>query len=149
MADVDGIYNGVTFELGTREFAGLAANFHRADEQLVDAIRDEARDMSERVRALTRRYAPKLTHFMEEHVRVFMSPSGLVWEVGWDATDFVEAGFAFYPWYQEFGTRHMDAQPSLGPASAELFPIYRENIATLIRASITRLERGSTRRTRR
>lgn len=135
-------YNALNFELGTRNLAALVANFHKADEQLQHDLRVLASDYAEHTKELTRSYAPKDTHFMEEHVRVFMSESGLVWEVGWDASDFIEAGEAFYPWFQEFGTRSMNAQPSLGPASEQVFPVYRDAISDLVRESIDRLRRA-------
>lgn len=59
---------------------------------------------------------------MRENIRTETSDDGLSMEVGWHMEDFTSEGFAPYYFFQEFGTVNMAAQPSLGPAWAELEP---------------------------
>jgi HK97 gp10 family phage protein len=131
--------NGMAMELGVRNVSGLVANLHAADEQLVRDLKRLAQRGAREVHELADKLCARDTGFMADHLAETFTPSGLAFEVGWLAEDFYSAGFEFYPWFVEFGTRYMDAQPALGPAADQIFPQYREDVSNLIRASIARL----------
>jgi HK97 gp10 family phage protein len=136
-------YDGIQFELSTRDITALVANFHKADLWLQEELKQLARATAEQLADLTARLAPVDTGFMRDHVRTYFTPSGFGFEVGWSADDFLSAGLAFYPWFQEFGTRNMMAQPSLGPASETILPLYRDEVSELVNESIGLLERAA------
>jgi hypothetical protein len=75
---------------------------------------------------------------MAAHIRKDFSPDLLRWSVGYQASDFLDRGFAPYFLYQELGTAYMPAQPHLGPAFHEMEPYYLRDLAELIRSSINR-----------
>lgn len=113
------------FELSYTNLDALVANFYAADEEIQQEFRDLVEATAYDLQDLTRFLAPKLTHYMSEHVHVRFTASKLGFEVGWDAADFFEAGFAFYPFFQEYGTRYLAAQPSLGPAYRQIIPGFK------------------------
>jgi HK97 gp10 family phage protein len=125
-------------ELSVRNESGLAANFYAAERDVVEAMRAAAERAAELVQQVVQMTCAVDTGFMRDHVRVYRSPNGLVWEVGWDATDFFNAGLAFYPWFVEFGTRFMAAQPSLLPAYDYVVPIYQQDVADLVGIALAR-----------
>lgn len=122
-------YNSREYELGVRNLDALVANFYKADAQAQIEFRAAVQEAGHETRDLTEFLAPKDTWFMSEHVHVHFTPSGLGFDVGWNASDFIEADLAFYPVFQEFGTKHMAAQPSLGPAYEQMRPNFEKNIA--------------------
>lgn len=136
-----GEYNGVTFELGIRDTRGLAANFHAADEAIADAMRALTARTVGVFDSVWESLTPIDTAFMVTHRHITVTPSGLGFEAGWDASEFFGAGLAFYPWFQEFGTRYMSAQPSLGPAYRYVAPQYAADMRDVLRATIQRLDR--------
>lgn len=135
-------YNSLHFELGVRNLQGLATVFHRADGEIEEGARALVEETAKDTRDLAYLIAPKRTHFLADHIKYWLTQSGLGFEVGWDATDFAEAGLDFYPVYVEFGTRFMEAQPSVGPAWDHNSPIFREKLATMMRQAIDRIGRG-------
>jgi HK97 gp10 family phage protein len=136
-------YNGIKMELAVRDTTAMAANFHKADDELQTELRALAREAAGDVHTLAEMLAAKDTGFMADNLREMFTPSGLAFEVGWLADDFLSAGFAFYPWFVEFGTIKMGAQPALGPAADTIFPDYQERVKNAIRMSIDRLNQGS------
>lgn len=85
----------------------------------------------------TSELSPYDTGFMSSHVTY--TPLDKGWhdfEVGWYDKDFRMAGLEFYPVYQEFGTIHHPAQPSLGPAWRALSPHLKEDAAAMLRRSM-------------
>lgn len=132
-------YGALHFELGVRALQGLAANFHKADQEAQREIKAAVRQSAEDTLALAIMLCPKRTGFMSENIKVRYTASELAFEVGWEAADFYEAGFAFYPFFVEFGTRFMSAQPSLGPAWEHERSAFEQNVAQAIRSSIARL----------
>lgn len=131
-------YTALGFELGIRNLDALVANFYKADPVAQAAFREVVAETANDMGALTAMLAPVDKGFMSDHVKERITPSGLGFEVGWDAADFFEAGLAFYPFFQELGTRFHPAQPSLGPAYEELMPAFRERIATACRDAMAR-----------
>ena len=136
-----GDYNGVHFELGIRETGGLAANFHAADAAITAAMQAHVLQTADAFDAVWEALTPVDTYYMVEHRRILMLPSGLGFEAGWDASDFLGMGLAFYPWFQEFGTYKMSAQPSLGPAFEEIAPQFQSGMSEILSAAIARLNR--------
>lgn len=126
------------FELGIQNLNGLVANFYAADAVAQDDMRTVVAETANDVGALTAMLSPVDRGFMSDHVREIISASGLGFEVGWDAADFFEAGLAFYPFFQEFGTRYMPAQPSLGPAWDTIRPQFQERIGDVCRDALAR-----------
>lgn len=132
-------YNGIEFELGIRNTGGVAANFHRADREIDSAMRAHVRQTTEIMDSVWESLTPVDRAFMVNHRRIKITKGGLAFEAGWDAADFFGAGLEFYPFYQEFGTYKMAAQPSLGPAYQYVAPIFRDGMTDILRAAIARL----------
>lgn len=135
-------FNAVKFELGVRDTTGIAANFHKADDELNATLRALAKEAAADMHTLAEMLAAKDTNFMAEHIRETFTPSGLAFEVGWLVEDFIAIGEDFYPFFVEFGTKKMDAQPALGPAADTILPDYQARVADAIRTSIARLNGG-------
>jgi HK97 gp10 family phage protein len=127
--------SGVKFELSVRNTAATIANLYAKDRYLKSQVQKEVRASARAVHALTYFLCPVDTGFMREHIRTYVSKEALAFEVGWDASDFFGAGFAFYPFFQEYGTVKMAAQPSLTPAYEHERPLFEAAIRrALIRA---------------
>jgi HK97 gp10 family phage protein len=133
------LYGATHFELGIRDTRALAANFHRADQDAQDEIRVVVARAAEDTVSLAFLLCPKRTQFMADHIKAWFTTSGLGFEVGWDATDFIEAGFAFYPYFVEFGTRFMAAQPTLGPAWRDVAPRFHADLSRALQRAVRRL----------
>ncbi len=81
--------------------------------------------------------SPFDTGFMASHVTYVPLQKGWFdFEVGWYRKDFDLAGHPPYYFFQEFGTIHHAAQPSLGPAWRELSPHLQRDAAALIRRTM-------------
>lgn len=130
--------DGVKLELSVRNESGLVANFFALDAEIQVAMRFAAASAADLVQQVVQATCAVDTGFMRDHVRIWRSPTGLAWEVGWDAGDFFEAGLAFYPFFVEYGTRFMAAQPSLEPAYNYVVPIYLAEVEALVRLAIER-----------
>lgn len=135
-------YDARFMELGIRNLAGLVANFYAADALVQPAIRAAVQRGAEETAALASFLAPYDTGFMSEHVRIDYTASGLGFEVGWHAEDFFEAGLAFYPYFQEFGTSKMHAQPCLGPAWDDVRPRFRDDVGAAVQDAMARAMSG-------
>lgn len=127
------------FELSVRGLSGLVANLYAADPLVQSRVRTVNTRFGAAIRQRVADTCAYDTGFMSEHARDTYTPSGLTFEVGWDASDFFDAGKAFYPEYVEFGTVAMAAQPSLLPAFDEYSSAYEQAIGDEIRAAIDRL----------
>jgi HK97 gp10 family phage protein len=112
-------------ELSVRNASAVIANVQQFDARAREEIRALVQQYAEATRTLVRDLAPVDRGYMHDHVRVRYSPEGFAFEVGWDAADFLGEGLAFYPFFQEFGTRFMPPQPSLGPAWAVMGPQFQ------------------------
>lgn len=134
--------NGIVFELGARNISALAANFRRSGLEFQAALKTLTRESARELHALAEQLAAKDTGFMADHLHEYISPNGYAFEVGWAAVDFIDAGFAFYPFFVEFGTRYMAAQPALGPAADQIFPRHRDRVSDLIRRNVADFGRG-------
>jgi HK97 gp10 family phage protein len=138
-----GEYNSVVFELGIREGRGLAANFHAADALIEGEMRDVVAEHVELFDHEWESLIPVDTGRMRDRRHIIVFKSGLGFNAGWDASDFYGDGVAFYPFFQEFGTYKMRAQPSLGPAYESIAPHFKTAMRTALRAAIARLDQRS------
>jgi HK97 gp10 family phage protein len=120
------------FELSVRNQAALVANFYSFDVEAKEQIRALVVRQAESLRNLTMSFAPVDTGYMRDHVLARYGPEGFSFEVGWEASDFLGAGLSFYPFFVEYGTRFMPAQPSLGPAWREVEPRYTNALRYLL-----------------
>ncbi|MGI8765700.1 MAG: HK97-gp10 family putative phage morphogenesis protein [Gemmatimonadaceae bacterium] len=127
------------FELSVQGVEGLVANIYAADPLVKNAVRAVNQRAGKYIRERTQATCAYDTGFMAEHVKDVYTPSGLAFEVGWDATDFYEAGHPFYPVWVEWGTTRQAAQPSLAPAYDEYSVTYADDLGTAIKAAISRL----------
>lgn len=135
-----GDYNSIDFELGIRDTRGIAANFHRADAEIEDAMVSLVGRYTDILDRVWESLTPVDKGFMVAHRHIRITRSGLGFEAGWDAADFFDAGLAFYPVFVEFGTSRMAAQPSLGPAYEYITPLFQADMRDVIRGAIQRLE---------
>lgn len=125
-------------ELSVRNSTAVVANIYAADRMIKHELADAVKDTAEYVRAQTYRMAAVDTSFMRDHIRIFTTPKSLVYEVGWDVLDFVGEGKAFYPFFVEFGTRNMAAQPALIPAGQMGKAYLRRRTARAIVTAVAR-----------
>lgn len=128
--------DGLHMELAVRDLSGLVANFYAAEAAVLEAFKQAARNAAELIQQVVQSICAVDTGFMREHVRAWFTQSGLGFEVGWDASDFLGAGLAFYPFFVEFGTRYMAAQPALMPAYDYVAPMYQQDVAELVRVAL-------------
>lgn len=119
-------------ELSVRNTSAVISNFYRFDAEARDQVRALVARQGESLRSLTAQLAPVDTGYMRDHVRARFTAAGLGFEVGWDASDFLGTGRAFYPFFQEYGTRYMAAQPSLGPAWRAVEPRFLNALRYLL-----------------
>lgn len=142
--NLSGDFNG---RVRVRDADGLKVNLARAFTSAKKAIKVSVADAADRITQRTIDLCPKDTFYMSEHVRTTFSESGYVFTVGWDARDFIgttdEKGHlrAFYPFFVEFGTRHMRAQPSLSIAYAEEKPRFARGLAAAMKNAYSRARR--------
>ena len=121
---------------------GLTARLERGGKKARQAILDAVGESAARLEQRTIDLCPKDTGYMAEHVRTDFSDKGFIFETGWDATDFEGTTDAqghprsFYPFFVEFGTRHMAAQPSLSIAYAEEEPRYKAALDDALRRAL-------------
>jgi HK97 gp10 family phage protein len=133
------------FELSVRNSAATVANLYAADKVLKRELKAGVRDFAEYARGLVALYTPVDTGFMQAHVRKFVSKGGLVWEVGWDASDFFGAGLAFYPFFVEFGTVHMAPRYPMTTAYREIAPQFATFVSHRLREAVERKVRAQIR----
>lgn len=134
------VYGAIGLELGVRQSSGLVANFYKADRAIHDGIRQSSRDAGALTKEITQQLSRVKTGFMRAHVTLRESPMGLVWEVGWDVVDFVDAGLPFYPVFQELGTRTISPMYALQAAHRYVSEIFGEQLRATIRDAIEGLD---------
>jgi hypothetical protein len=135
MTDLD--FSVVEFANGRATKAGLAANFHAADEITQKVIRELVLEYGELTKELTQLLCPVDTGFMQSSVRADYSNNGLTFDVGWRAEDFFDVGENFYPIYPEFGIGQAP-QPSLQPAWAETSVEFQAAVSRELSAAYAR-----------
>jgi HK97 gp10 family phage protein len=129
---------GVQMDLSFKNTSAVIANLYAFDADVQVAVINLVRRAGEFCRELTFYFSPVDTTFMRNHIRVTFGPKGYSFEVGWLEDDFLSAGLAFYPLYQEFGTRFMHAQPSLTPAYEETREWFLPELTAEIRRAAAR-----------
>lgn len=130
MAPVMGISGNapMQFELSVRGIAQINDELSAKYPRFVRKLQKIVKMHGEATQQLTAFLAPVDTTYMQKHVKVWYTPEGLSFEVGWDVMDFVAIGEPFYPFFQEFGTSRHRAQPSLRPAFEHEAPLFTADI---------------------
>lgn len=142
--DLSGDFNR---RVRVRNADALKANLGRLLKSAKKAVRLSVSEAADRITARTIDLCPKDTFYMSEHVRTTFSKAGFTFTVGWDALDFIgttdDKGQlrSFYPFFVEFGTRHMRAQPSLSIAYVEERPRYQAALAAAMKNAYARTAR--------
>lgn len=77
--------------------------------------------------------SPFDTGFMSSHVTYTPLSEMIGFTVGWHETDFAAAGLDPYYIYQEFGTIHTPAQPTLGPVGRQGLPALERDVRRLLK----------------
>jgi HK97 gp10 family phage protein len=117
---------------------GLVANFYATNRRIQKEVKELVGDIASKIHQRTVDLCPKDTFYMSEHVRTDFSDQGYTFEVGWDAADFLGTfdakgrPRAFYPFFVEFGTKKMRAQPSLSLAWKEVTPEFSGRLNTIL-----------------
>jgi hypothetical protein len=97
-----------------------------------DQLRALMREQGQRCWARLMATAPVRTGFMRDNTRLVYGDDGYAWSAGWFPEDFTGAGFAFYPFFLEYGTRYMAPRPTVGPVREELLPTFLDEIVQLL-----------------
>lgn len=126
-------------ELSVRNVAATVVNLYAYDKRIKRDVKKLVREYGELTKELTQFFCAVDTGFMRDHVVTLYTPSGLGWETGWDVMDFVEAGLPFYPFWVEFGTELMVAQPALTPAYRETEAEFRAALRERVRRAVSSL----------
>jgi len=135
---------GVSLTLSVRDERALIANLHRYDDAIVADVVATNVETSEAIRALAFQLAPVDRDVMRQKIKVAMSPSGLVFEVGYDDRDFISEGLEPYYWFQELGFTHYQSgefirNPHLEPAHRAYEAPHRAAIRQRVQRSIQQL----------
>lgn len=129
---------GNKLELSIEDRSGRVTNFYAVEQDLVDAAKEAFRRVGARTKGLAYEYCPKDTYFMANHIELVESEESQVFEVGWWASDFYEAGLPFYPEFVVLGTRYVPPNDPLTPAYEATKPEYELEMRELWRASLER-----------
>lgn len=133
------------FELSVVNAQAIVANLYSGDRIIKREAKRIVNDLADFVYDETRRTCAYDTGFMHDHLRKIITRAGLTFEVGWDATDFISQGKAFYPFFVEYGTVNMAAQPALEPAYKKGAVKFRADLTRGLREAINRIDnRGGT-----
>lgn len=124
------------FELGVKGLEGLVANFYAADIDCQLALETATRRAGDEIFGLAYMFCPVDTGFMQEHLKLLLTR--FTFEIGWDATDFFDAGHPFYPEWVEFGTRFMPGQYVLTRAYDEGYPKYVADVSQGVHDALER-----------
>lgn len=120
--------------------SALIANIHKVS----SSIRKELERTTNRARTDTVRLAksvcPVRTGRMRKSITGEMYPSKLGFTVFYEPNDFIQEGLPYYPIFVELGTSRMPARPTLRWAYNIMGPIYRADVAEVLR-QITRKPR--------
>jgi HK97 gp10 family phage protein len=118
----------------TTNLDGLVSRFDNARSKIRREVKAAVGRSAARLQSRVIDICPKDTFYMSEHVRADFTPSGLVVRVGWDARDFLgtedDKGRrrSFYPFFVEYGTRHMTGRFPLTRATREEEPLFRAEL---------------------
>lgn len=90
-----------------RNAGGVAANFHARNALVQRNVRAAQRENAEREYRAAAEETPVDTGRMLRLLTIEVSPSGLVYAVGWLAVDFEAEGVTFYVPFVLYGTRFL------------------------------------------
>jgi hypothetical protein len=138
---------GVRLTLSLRGDRAMVANLFRTEADIVAEIVAHNREIGERVRERAFVLAPVDKEFMRERIKLRLSETGLVFEVGYDESDFAAAGKPPYFKYQELGFTHWRSgefirNPHLEPAFREFDQAYRAGIRARVQQALARRRAG-------
>lgn len=119
------------------------ANIYKTYDDIVDRMRKTTRETAQNVHDMAYQLSPVDTGRMRESLTVSFSDMGLAFDVFFDPLPFIVDGVAYYPPFQEFGTKYMDAQPSLIPAYRFHERRYKADIGASVREAIARNRRAA------
>lgn len=112
--------------------AEMERRFARLQSEAPETMEGHGLGMMEQTAELS----PFDTGFMASHVIYTPEPDRLRFTVGWHRSDFEAEGFEFYPYFQEFGTSRMRAQPSLTPVAHQGLPDLEQDMRGTIRRTM-------------
>lgn len=116
-----------------RGIEGIVANLHRVDKRMKrELARTTTRNSAETVR-LAKSVCPVDTTRMRESITAQVSPRGYTFEVFYDPVPFINDGVPYYPFWVELGTSRMAARPTLRWAYDIQGPIYKQDVAKVLR----------------
>jgi hypothetical protein len=129
---------GNKFELSLRDRSGKIQNFHAAETDIVDAMKEAMLLNALETQTIAFELCAVDTGFMRDHIDVVTSEQNLVYEIGWRAEDFFNAGFEFYPMFVVLGTRFLPPRDPLTPAHEMTKPKYVERMRELVGIALER-----------
>jgi HK97 gp10 family phage protein len=125
-------------DFDTSQVSALAANFYAADREVTRAAQDLIERSGDAMIEIAQTICPVDTAFMRNHIKKRVTERGMAVSIGWEATDFEEAGLQFYPPFVELGTSRAGAQPTIWPAYDEVVPQFEQELSELLSAAIER-----------
>lgn len=130
--------SGHKLELSLVDRSGKIQNFNAIYPDIVRAMQDAALQCALETQTIAYALCPVDTGFMRDHIVVVTSANNQIFEIGWRAADFFEAGFDFYPMYVVLGTRHMPPRDPLTPAHEQVKPRYEQRTRELVQQALER-----------
>lgn len=120
----------VQFELQVLGGVQIHEQLSQKNRKYIAELKRITKNYGESTKQLVQFLSPFDTGYMSGKVKTVyhFSAEELYFETGWDANDFYGIGKEFYPFFQEFGTSKMRAQPSLNPAFNDQAPLYLADI---------------------
>lgn len=125
-------------DVKTTNLDSVVSNINSIRGKMRQAAKDAVGRSAARLQSRVIDICPKDTFYMSENVRADFSQSGLTYDVGWDARDFLGTldekhhPRSFYPFYVEFGTRKMRARYPLTRATREEEPLFYAELSRAI-----------------
>lgn len=123
------------------------ANLRQYGRNVVKALEGITVKSGKRLQAHAIRLAPVDEGYMRTKIHLVISARRLAFQVGYDESDFIGKGLAFYPVFQELGFRHWITgafiqNPHLRPAFDIEYPRYYRDVAQALRTQASRLRRA-------
>lgn len=114
---------------------GVRANLAAKEEDLHRAALDTVEDFRVRAIQVARRIVPVDTGRMRRSIRAdYTGEVGrTVWVLYYDPAVFRKDGVVYYPIFVEYGTRKMDARPTLSTTMAMIEGPYRRGMTRAMR----------------
>lgn len=118
-----------------RNAQGARANFVAKEEDLFQAALDTVEEWRVKAIGVARNIVPVDTGRMRRSIRAdYTGEVGkTVWVLYYDPAVFRKDGVVYYPIYVEYGTRKMDARPTLSTTMAMIEGPYRRSMTRAMR----------------